>query len=168
MNELWSPSAEVVAWTDHDGPSRPPAGPSSRWYVGLAVGFAAWFLLAIVGCEVIHHSGSEHVPLSMAEVLGGTAVFLGLPAMAVLLARRNVAGAWLAAILGSLAAAVSMTQWSLAPRYTAIEAGGFAILAAAGLLLGILQLRSRFAPAGPVPSHGGPPAASREPASAAR
>ena len=39
----------------------------------------------------------------------------------------------MAAALGGLAAAVSLTQWDLSPWYTAVEAGGFALCALAGL-----------------------------------
>ena len=88
MGEYWS-SSDVVAWTDHDGPQRPPTGPPTAWYRGLAGAFGAWFVLAVIGCEVIHHSGGEHVPISPAETIGAAAVFLGLPAMAVLLANRR-------------------------------------------------------------------------------
>jgi hypothetical protein len=144
MREHWS-SSDVVAWTDHDGPGRPAEGPPDAWYRGLATAFGAWFVLAVVGCELIHHSGSEHVPISPLETIGGTAVLLGLPAMVVLLARREVAGAWLAAALGAGACAVSLTQWDLAPVYTAIEAGGFALLGMAGLVLAVAQVRARRA-----------------------
>ena len=37
MGEYWS-SSDVVAWTDHDGPQRPPTGPPTAWYRGLAIG----------------------------------------------------------------------------------------------------------------------------------
>ena len=142
MGEYWS-SSEVVAWTDHDGPQRPPTGPPTSWYRGLAGAFGAWFVLAVIGCEVIHHSGGEHVPISPAETIGAAAVFLGLPAMAVLLANREASGAWLAALLGGVACAISLTQWSIVPAYTALEAGGFAVLGVCGLALGIAQLRAK-------------------------
>ena len=140
----WSTTGEVVAWTEHDGPGRPPAGPSPRWYQGLAIAWAAWFSLAVVGCEVVHHNGTEHIPLSLAETVGGTAVFLGLPALLVLLVRRHPAGPWMAALLGALACSISASQWSIVPWYTAIEAGGFAVLTLTAVGLGLLQLRSRF------------------------
>jgi hypothetical protein len=149
-SEHGHPNVDVVAWTDHDGPARPPAGPPTRGYQGLAAGFAAWFALAIVGCEVVHHSGDTHVPITPLETIGGTAVFLGIPAMVVLLNRRHPAGPWLAAVLGFLAAAVSASQWSLAPLYTVVEAGGFLMLGLAGIVLGTWQLRSRLAPDGAV------------------
>ena len=148
MSEQWSRSDDVVAWTEHDGPGRPQPGPSPRWYQGLAAGFAGWFALAVVGCELVHHSGTEHVPLSTAEIVGGVTVFLGLPAMAVLLARRSIVGPLLAVVLGLLATVVSATQWSVAPWYTAVEAGGFAILTVLAAVLAVRQLRSRHA--GPV------------------
>jgi hypothetical protein len=142
MGEYWS-SSDVVAWTDHDGPQRPPTGLPTSWYRGLAGAFGAWFVLAVIGCEVIHHSGGDHVAISPAETIGAAAVFLGLPAMAVLLVNREVSGAWLAALLGGVACAISLTQWSIVPAYTALEAGGFAILGLCGLALGIAQRRSR-------------------------
>ena len=142
MGEYWS-SSDVVAWTDHDGPQRPPAGPPNAWYRGLAGAFGAWFVLAVIGCEVVHHSGGDHVAITPAETIGAAAVFLGLPAMAVLLANREASGAWLAALLGGVACAISLTQWSLAPVYTAIEAGGFAVLGLCGLALGLAQRRAR-------------------------
>lgn len=142
MGEYWS-SSDVVAWTDHDGPQRPPTGPPTAWYRGLAGAFGAWFVLAVIGCEVIHHSGGDHVAISPAETIGAAAVFLGLPAMAVLLANREASGAWLAALLGGVACAISLTQWSIMPAYTALEAGGFAVLGLCGLALGVAQLRAR-------------------------
>jgi hypothetical protein len=42
-----------------------------------------------------------------------------------------------------VACAISLTQWSIAPAYTALEAGGFAVLGLCGLALGIAQLRAR-------------------------
>ena len=87
----------------------------------------------MVGCELIHHSGSDHVALSTAETIGAATVFLGLPVMAVLLARREASGARRAAVLGAVACRVSPTQWSLMPSYTALEAGGFAVLGRSGL-----------------------------------
>jgi hypothetical protein len=167
MREHWA-NTDVVAWTEHDGPGRPPAGPPDRWYRGLAAAFAGWFVLAVVGCEVIHHSGGDHVPITPPEAIAGTAVLLGLPAMIVLLAQRSAPGAWFAAALGALAAGVSLTQWSLAPVYTAIEAGGFLVLALAGVALGIAQWWMRRAPAAiptapPVPAGASRPPAVGEP-----
>jgi hypothetical protein len=145
MREYWS-NSDVVAWTDHDGPHRPSSGLPDAWYRGLAGGFGAWFVLAVIGCEVVHHSGGDHVPVSTAETIGAMAVFLGLPAMIVLLSKREVAGAWLAALLGALACAISLTQWSLAPAYTLVEAGGFAALGLLGLGLVVAHRPSRQTP----------------------
>jgi hypothetical protein len=165
-SDAWSPGSEVVAWTEHDGPGRPPAGPNPRWYQGLAIGWGAWFSLAVVGCEVVHHNGTEHIPLSLAETIGGTAVFLGLPALLVLLLRRHPVGAWMAALLGVLACSISASQWSIVPWYTAIEAGGFAVLTVAAVVLGVLQLRSRFgAMTAQVPARPAPVAAPTDVAS---
>ena len=142
MGEYWS-SSDVVAWTDHDGPQRPPTGPPTAWYRGLAGAFGAWFVLAVIGCEVIHHSGGEHVPSHPPRPSGPRRCSSACRPWPCCWRTGKRAGPGWPPLLGGVACAISLTQWSLVPAYTALEAGGFAVLGLCGLALGIAQLRAR-------------------------
>jgi hypothetical protein len=149
MNPFWAAHDDVTAWTTHDGPGRPPAGPSPRWTAGLASAWAGYAVLAIIGCAVIHDGGTAHLDLPVWQDVLGVMVLLALPVTIWGLARGSEAGAWLSVVVGAGAAVVSLSQLPLVPWYTVLEATGFALLGLVGLVLAVrMRTARRWRPTG--------------------
>jgi hypothetical protein len=142
MHELWGRNGDVVAWTTHDGPGRPPQGPSPRWAPGLAGAWAGYTVLAVIGCAVMHQGGTSHVAMPLWQNLLAAGVLLGIPLTIYLLARGSEAGAWVSVAVAAACTAVAASQVAIVPWYTVLEASGFAALGGVGLVLGLRLRRS--------------------------
>lgn len=126
-------SGEVLAFTEHDGPGRPPAGPSA-WSIGALAGVLAVTFVGVMATDVLC---PEH--RAWVQALGGFAVFASVIALVGLF--RGWGGALHLTLAASLAGvAIGAIDATHSPTRGYLVAFGFGL---AAVLSTVMAMRAQ-------------------------
>lgn len=129
-------SGEVLAWSGHDGPGEPPAGPS-RWITGAVAGTLAVTLTGIVASDTLC---PEH--RAWVQGLASLAIVSAVVAVAQVL-RRQPSAAVFAMIAASLGISIGLIDTVHSPSRGRLVALGFGLAAAASAAMAVRLVRLR-------------------------
>lgn len=142
---------QLLAWTERDGPGRPPHAPGRASYLALAVGLGA-ILYGVSASDTLcpeHRLWVQHI--------GVGALAVGVGAI-VALARRRAVGTLLALVTAAAGVVIGAIDTIHSPTRGHLVAAGFAILATGTCVLLLAERRlGRFdravlAAAAPMPA----------------